>query len=95
MAGVELTLLDCARYFHRAAGINGLAQIAQDRREGESRGARLDRGALRELVGATARLSAGTHRALQQAEALRPFAEKPRQGTLDPSVKPLMKGCPT
>jgi hypothetical protein len=25
-----LTLLDCARYFHKAAGINGLAQIVKD-----------------------------------------------------------------
>src|SRR5690349_15184545 len=30
VAGVELTLLDCARYLHRAAGINGVAQIAKD-----------------------------------------------------------------
>ena len=29
-AGVELTLLDCARYFHKAAGIDGLAQIVKD-----------------------------------------------------------------
>ena len=30
VAGVELTLLDCARYFHKAGGINGIAQIAKD-----------------------------------------------------------------
>src|SRR3989304_780393 len=30
VAGVELTLLDCVRYFHKAAGINGVAQIAKD-----------------------------------------------------------------
>ena len=30
VAGVELTLLDSARYFHKAAGINGAAQIAHD-----------------------------------------------------------------
>ncbi len=30
VAGVELTLLDCARYFHKSAGINGLAQIVKD-----------------------------------------------------------------
>ncbi len=29
-AGVELTLLDCSRYFHKAGGINGVAQIAKD-----------------------------------------------------------------
>ena len=27
VAGVELTLLDCMRYFHQATGINGVAQI--------------------------------------------------------------------
>lgn len=30
VAGVELTLLDCARYLHDAGGINGVAQIAKD-----------------------------------------------------------------
>lgn len=30
VAGVELTLLDGARYFHKAAGINGVAEIAKD-----------------------------------------------------------------
>jgi len=29
-AGVELTLLDCARYYRKAGGINNLAQIAKD-----------------------------------------------------------------
>jgi predicted transcriptional regulator of viral defense system len=28
VAGVELTLLDCCRYFHRAGGMNGVAQSA-------------------------------------------------------------------
>jgi predicted transcriptional regulator of viral defense system len=30
VAGVELTLLDSARYFHKAGGINGVAQIVHD-----------------------------------------------------------------
>ena len=30
VAGIELTLLDCARYFHKGGGINGVAQIAKD-----------------------------------------------------------------
>src|SRR5262245_60508892 len=30
VAGVELTLLDMCRYFHRAAGINGAAQAVHD-----------------------------------------------------------------
>ncbi|MEO8716644.1 MAG: type IV toxin-antitoxin system AbiEi family antitoxin [Burkholderiales bacterium] len=29
-AGVELTLLDCARYFHRAGGISSVAQVTKD-----------------------------------------------------------------
>jgi len=29
-AGVELTLLDCARWFHRAGGISAVAQIARE-----------------------------------------------------------------
>lgn len=30
IAGVEITLLDCARYFHQVGGINALAQIVKD-----------------------------------------------------------------
>lgn len=30
VAGVELTMLDASRYFHKAAGINGVAQIVHD-----------------------------------------------------------------
>jgi len=30
VAGIELTLLDAARYFHKAGGINGAAQIVHD-----------------------------------------------------------------
>jgi predicted transcriptional regulator of viral defense system len=30
VSGVELTLLDCARYPHDAGGINGVAQVAKD-----------------------------------------------------------------
>jgi hypothetical protein len=30
VAGIELTLLDWARYIHQAAGINGVAQIVRD-----------------------------------------------------------------
>jgi predicted transcriptional regulator of viral defense system len=29
-AGVELTLLDCARWFHKAGGISQVAQVARD-----------------------------------------------------------------
>lgn len=30
LAGIELTLLDCMRYFHKAAGINSVAQLVKD-----------------------------------------------------------------
>lgn len=30
VAGVELTLPDCVRYYYKAAGINGVAQIVKD-----------------------------------------------------------------
>jgi predicted transcriptional regulator of viral defense system len=30
VAGIELTLLDCARYFHRAGGISAVAQVVKD-----------------------------------------------------------------
>ncbi|MGH6885090.1 MAG: hypothetical protein ACREGK_03330 [Geminicoccales bacterium] len=29
-AGIELTLLDCARWFHKAGGISAVAQVARD-----------------------------------------------------------------
>jgi predicted transcriptional regulator of viral defense system len=30
VAGVELTLLDCIRYFHKSSGIDGVAQVVKD-----------------------------------------------------------------
>jgi predicted transcriptional regulator of viral defense system len=29
-AGIELTLLDCARWFHKAGGISAVAQVTRD-----------------------------------------------------------------
>ena len=91
VAGVELTLLDCARYFHKAAGINGVAQIAKDI------GAKADPGKLAKAAmayenSAVRRLGylldhAGHSR---QAKILEPFARKAKSmKPLDPSVKPL------
>lgn len=90
-AGVELVLFDCARYFHKAAGIDGLAQIAKDL------GARADP---RKLASAALcyenatvrRLGYMLERAghLRQARALEPFAGKAKSiKPLDPSAKPL------
>ena len=92
VAGVELTLLDCARYFHKAAGINGLAQIAKDI------GAKA---APRTLAKAAAHYENSSVRRLgylldrvghvRQANALEPFVRKAKTAVpLDPAAKPLI-----
>ncbi|HFD87525.1 MAG TPA: hypothetical protein ENJ35_07610 [Gammaproteobacteria bacterium] len=91
VAGVELTLLDCARYFHKAAGINGVAQIARDI------GAKADPGKLAKAAkiyenSAVRRLGYLLDHAghVRQAKILEPFARKAKSmKSLDPSVKPL------
>ena len=92
VAGVELTLLDCARYFHRAAGINGVAQIVKDL------GAKADSRKLAKLAAiyenSSVRrlgylLELADH--VRQAKALEPFANKAKSvKPLDPSVKSLI-----
>jgi len=88
---LELTLLDCARYFHKAAGINGVAQIAQDL------GASADP---RKLVKAAQIYENSAVRRLgylldqaghvRQARVLEPFARKAKSmKPLDPSIKLL------
>lgn len=91
VAGVELTLLDCARYFHKAAGINGVAQIAYDL--GASADPRkLAKAAQAYESSAVRRLGylldhAGHER---QARILEPFARKAKSmKPLDLAVKPL------
>lgn len=93
VAGVELTLLDCARYFHKAAGINGVAQIAKDI------GAKAGPRALAKIAAAyenssVRRLGYLLERAghTRQANALEPLAKKAKTAVpLDPSVKPLIE----
>jgi predicted transcriptional regulator of viral defense system len=91
VAGVELTLLDCARYFHRSAGINGLAQIVKDL------GAQAD---VKRLANAAESYENASVRRLgylldqagheAQANALELFAKRAKTSLpLDPSVKPL------
>lgn len=93
MAGVELTLLDCARYFHKAGGISGVAQIVKDV------GAKADPRTLARIAAAYENSSvrrlgyllehAGHAR---QANALEPFVKKAKTMVLlDPSVKPLIE----
>jgi len=92
VAGIELTILDCTRYLHRAAGINGVAQIAKDL-GGKADPRKLSRlahvyenssvrrlGYLLELAG---------H--VRQAKALEPFAREAKSlKPLDPAAKPLV-----
>lgn len=91
VAGVELTLLDCARYFHKAAGINGVAQVAKDI------GAKADPRKLAKAAeayqnSAVRRLGYLLEHAghVRQANALEPFARKAKSmKPLDSSVRPL------
>ena len=91
VASVELTLLDCTRYFHKAAGINGVAQIAKDI------GARAEPRALAKAASAYENssvrrlgylLELAGH--MRQANALDFLVEKAKTAVpLDPSVNPL------
>lgn len=91
VAGVELTLLDSTRYFHKAAGINGVAQIVKDL------GARADP---RILAKAATFYENSTVRRLgylmerfdhgRQTKVLEPFAKRAKSmKLLDPSVEPF------
>ncbi|MCL1926291.1 MAG: type IV toxin-antitoxin system AbiEi family antitoxin [Syntrophorhabdaceae bacterium] len=93
VAGVELTLLDAVRYFHKAAGINSVAQIVKDL------GAKAN---LRKLAKAAAYYENASVRRLgylldranhvRQANVLKPFVRQAKsQKPLDPSVKPLLE----
>jgi hypothetical protein len=93
VSGVELTLLDCARYFHKAAGISGVAQIARDiGARAEPR--KLAKAAMSYENSAVRRLGylldlAGYAR---QTKALEPFARQAKSmKPLDPSIKPLVE----
>lgn len=92
VAGVELTLLDSARYFHKATGISGVAQMVKDL------GARADP---RKLAKAAAAYENSAVRRLgylldrtghtRQAKSLESFARKAKSmKPLDPSFKPLI-----
>lgn len=91
VAGVELTLLDTCRYFHRAGGINGAAQIVHDL--GKKANVRI-------LAKAAGAYENSTVRRLgyllerfgntRQADALRRFAAEAKSfKPLDPSATPL------
>ncbi len=92
IAGVELTLLDMCRYFHRAAGINGAAQAVHDLgKKAEPRilakaASAYENSAVRRLGYLLERFG---H--TRQADSLRPFADKAKSfKALDPSSKPIV-----
>ena len=92
VAGVELTLLDCTRYFHQAGGINGVAQIAKDI------GAKANPRLLAKLAplyesSTLSRLGyiLDTVGNTRLANALEPLVKKTRTMVpLDPTIKPLI-----
>jgi predicted transcriptional regulator of viral defense system len=92
VAGVELTLLDCTRYFHQAGGISGVAQIAKDI------GSKGDPRLLAKLAplyenSTVRRLGYILDRVgnTRMANVLEPFVGVAKAMTpLDPSVKPLI-----
>lgn len=92
VAGVELTLLDCARYFHDAGGINGVAQIAKD--IGGKANARRLADAAKDYENSAVRrlgylLDLANH--ASQAKALETFVKKAKTLVpLNPAVKPLV-----
>lgn len=92
VAGVELTLLDCARYFHKSAGINGLAQVVKDI------GAQADAHKLAKAAEVYENVSVRRLGYLldqagygPQSSALEPFVKKAKTSLLlNPSAKPLV-----
>ncbi len=89
VAGVELTLLDSIRYFRKAAGINGAAQIIHDLGAKAVPG-KLARAASVYENSAVRRLGFLLERFghARQAKALLPFAQRAKSmKLLDPSVR--------
>ena len=92
VAGVELTLLDCARYFHKAGGINGIAQIAKD--IGGKANAHALADAAEDYENSAVRrlgyvLDLANHS--RQAKSLEPFAKKAKTLIpLNPASKPVI-----
>lgn len=92
VAGVELTLLDCGRYFHRAGGLNGLTQIVKDLGH-RAKPSVLAAAAEHYENSSVRRLGYLLERMghARQAKALHPFVKRAKTAVpLDPSVKPLI-----
>lgn len=91
IAGIELTLLDAARYFHQVGGISGAAQIARDL-GAKANGRRLAQAAKYYENSSVRRLGYLLERFghVRQANALVKFAQAAKSTKpLDPSVRSL------
>lgn len=91
IAGIELTLLDACRYFHRAGGINGAAQIVHDLGT-KATGRILAEAAIVYENSAVRRLGYLLEHFghARQARTLQPFADEAKSfKPLDPSFKPV------
>lgn len=91
IAGVELTLLDCVRYFHRAGGLSGVAQIIKDI-GGDAAPRKLANGAAAYENSVVRRLGYLLDRVghKHQSKALEPFTKEAKTVVqLDPAVRPL------
>ena len=92
VAGVEMTLLDCIRYFHKAAGIASVAQVVKDI-AAKANGRKLaeiaafyENSAVRRLgylldMTGHERISKSLEKFARQAKSSKP---------LDPSIKPIL-----
>jgi predicted transcriptional regulator of viral defense system len=93
IAGIELTLLDSIRYFHKAAGINGAAQIIHDIGQ-QANPRKLDKAAAAYENSAVRRLGYlldyFDHK--RQANALISYVKKAKSmKPLDPSIRPVVE----
>ena len=91
VTGVELSLLDCARYFNKAAGINGVAQIAKDL-GADANPRKLTKIAIAYENSTVRRLGYLLEQTghARQAEALELFVRKAKSiKALNPSVEPM------
>lgn len=93
VSGIELTLLDCVRYFTKSGGINSVAQLVKDL------GGKAQAGKLIKLASFYENASVRRLGYLlehlghaRQAHALRPFAMRAKTSVpLDPSSKPIIQ----
>lgn len=92
-AGVELTLLDCMRYFHKAGGINGVAQVVLDigakaNSKSLAKAAEVYENSVVRRLGYL--LENFGHE--RQARALRPIAQRAKSvKPLNPAAKPFLE----